>query len=110
MQPPACACPALAGALVAVLAASPARSPRASGRAGSRSARTRAASSRTAPDRAYRKAFVERRSHGMKGLQRGMGGAVIGFFDLPAEGVLRAKVIVGNDDTSSDYWENMPAS
>ena len=24
--------------------------------------------------------------------------------------VLRAKVIVGNDDTSSDYWENMPAS
>ncbi len=40
----------------------------------------------------------------MKGLQRGMGGAVIGFFDLPAEGVLRAKAIVGNDDASSGYW------
>ena len=39
----------------------------------------------------------------MKGLQRGMGGAVIGFFDLPAEGVLRAKAIVGNDDASSGY-------
>ena len=55
-------------------------------------------------------AFVERRLYGMKGLQWGMDGVVIGFSDLPAEGVLRAKVIVGNDDTSSDYWENMPAS
>ena len=52
-------------------------------------------------------AFVERRLYGMKGLQWGMDGVVIGFSDLPAEGVLRAKVIVGNDDTSSDYWENM---
>lgn len=55
-------------------------------------------------------AFVERRLYGMKGLQWGMDGVVIGFSDLPAEGVLRAKVIVGNDDTSSDYWENMPAA
>lgn len=30
-----------------------------------------------------------------------------GFSDLPAESVLRAKVIIGNDDTSSDYRENM---
>lgn len=52
-------------------------------------------------------AFVERRLYGMKGLQWGMDGVIIGFSDLPAEGVLRAKVIVGNDDTSSDYWENM---
>ncbi|GAA6489107.1 hypothetical protein K270103H11_16740 [Gordonibacter urolithinfaciens] len=80
------------------------------GEGGSRSARTRAASSRTAPDRAYRKAFVERRPHGMKGLQRGMGGAVIGFSDLSAEGVLRAKAIVGNDDASSGSGENMPAA
>ena len=55
-------------------------------------------------------AFVERRLYGMKGLQWGMDGVIIGFSDLPAEGVLRAKVIVGNDDTSSDYWENMPAA
>ena len=55
-------------------------------------------------------AFVERRLYGMKGLQWGMDGVIVGFSDLPAEGVLRAKVIVGNDDTSSDYWENMPAS
>ncbi|WP_101722693.1 hypothetical protein [Eggerthella timonensis] len=55
-------------------------------------------------------AFVERRLYGMKGLQWGMDGVVIGFSDLPAEGVLRAKVIVGNDDTSSDYWESMPAA
>lgn len=53
-------------------------------------------------------AFVERRLYGMKGLQWGMDGVVIGFSDMPAEGVLRAKVIAGNDDTSSDYWENMP--
>ena len=55
-------------------------------------------------------AFVERRLYGMKGLQWWMDGVIVGFSDLPAEGVLRAKVIVGNDDTSSDYWENMPAS
>ena len=55
-------------------------------------------------------AFVERRLYGMRGLQWGMDGVVIGFSDLPAEGVLRAKVIVGNDDTSSDYWESMPAA
>lgn len=53
-------------------------------------------------------AFVERRLYGMKGLQWGMDGVIIGFSGLPADGVLRAKVIVGNDDTSSDYWENMP--
>ncbi len=46
----------------------------------------------------------------MKGLQRGMDGAVIGFSDLPAEGVLRAKAIVGNDDASSGSGENMPAA
>lgn len=51
--------------------------------------------------------FVERRLYGMKGLQWGMDGVIIGFSDLPAEDVLRAKVIVGNDDTSSEYWENM---
>lgn len=51
--------------------------------------------------------FVERRMYGMKGLQWGMDGVIIGFSDLPAEGILRAKVIVGNDNTSSDYWENM---
>ena len=39
-----------------------------------------------------------------------MDGVIVGFSDLSAEGVLRAKVIVGNDDTSSDYWESMPAS
>ena len=55
-------------------------------------------------------AFVERRLYGMKGLQWWMDGVIVGFSDLPAEGVLRAKVIVGNDDTSSDYWENMPAA
>ena len=55
-------------------------------------------------------AFVERRLYGMKGLQWGMDGVIVGFSDLSAEGVLRAKVIVGNDDTSSDYWESMPAS
>ena len=52
--------------------------------------------------------FVESRLYGMKGLQWGMDGVIVGFSDLPVEGVLRAKVIVGNDDTSSDYWENMP--
>ncbi|WP_080797172.1 hypothetical protein [Arabiibacter massiliensis] len=55
-------------------------------------------------------AFVERRLYGMKGLQWGMDGVVIGFSDMPAEGVLRAKVIAGNDDTSSDYWESMPSA
>ena len=43
----------------------------------------------------------------MKGLQWGMDGVIIGFSALPSEDVLRAKVIVGNDDTSSAYWENM---
>ncbi len=51
--------------------------------------------------------FVERRLYGMKGLQWGMDGVIIGFSALPSEDVLRAKVIVGNDDTSSAYWENM---
>lgn len=53
-------------------------------------------------------ASVERRLYGMKGLQWGMDGVVIGFSDMPVDGVLQAKVIVGNDDTSSEYWENMP--
>ena len=52
--------------------------------------------------------FVERRLYGMKGLQWGMDGVTIGFSDMPAGGALNAKVIVGNDDTSSDYWEGMP--
>lgn len=50
-----------------------------------------------------------RRLYGMKGLQWGMDGVVVGFAELPGDdGILYAGVIVGNDDTSSDYWENMP--
>lgn len=49
-----------------------------------------------------------RRLYGMKGLQWGMDGVVIGFADMPGnDDVLHAGVIIGNDDTSSAYWENM---
>ena len=50
-----------------------------------------------------------RRLFGMKGLQWGMDGVVVGFASPPDDdGVLHAGVIIGNDDTSSDYWESMP--
>ena len=42
-----------------------------------------------------------RRLYGMKGLQWGMDGVVVGFADPPGDdGVLHAGVIIGNDDTS----------
>lgn len=47
-----------------------------------------------------------RRLFGMKGLQWGMDGVVVGFSELPTDNVLLAGVIVGNDDTSSAYWES----
>lgn len=47
-----------------------------------------------------------RRLYGMKGLQWGMDGVVIGFAEIPPNSVLYAGVIIGNDDTSSAYWEN----
>ena len=42
----------------------------------------------------------------MKGLQWGMDGVVIGFAEIPPNSVLYAGVIIGNDNTSSAYWEN----
>lgn len=51
---------------------------------------------------------IKKRLYGMKGLQWGMDGVVIGFADVPGDdGVLQALVIVGNDDTSSAYWESV---
>lgn len=47
-----------------------------------------------------------RRLYGMKGLQWGMDGVVIGFAEIPPNSVLYAGVIIGNDNTSSAYWEN----